>query len=135
MRPFVLDASVAASWAFRDENDPRALVAAVWIESFAASAPILLWYELRNVLLQSERRGRINAQRVGQFLSYSAKLAIHYDFDLPETVLVALARKHRLTLCDAAYLELALRLAAPLATLDRELAQAAEGEGIELVGA
>jgi predicted nucleic acid-binding protein len=45
-----------------------------------------------------------------------------------------LAEKHRLTLYDAAYLELALRRRLPLATLDRELRTAAEVEGLELLG-
>jgi predicted nucleic acid-binding protein len=44
-----------------------------------------------------------------------------------------LARQLGLTTCDAAYLELALRLQAPLATLDRDLASAARTIGIALI--
>jgi len=44
-----------------------------------------------------------------------------------------LARTHRLSVYDASYLELALREAAPLATLDIELAAAARAEGSELI--
>jgi predicted nucleic acid-binding protein len=49
--------------------------------------------------------------------------------------LMALARKHRLTVYDAAYLELAKREALPLATLDRALERAAAAEGVALFGA
>jgi len=47
---------------------------------------------------------------------------------------LTLARRHRLTFYDACYLELAERRAAPLATLDATLAQAAQPENISLVG-
>jgi predicted nucleic acid-binding protein len=43
---------------------------------------------------------------------------------------VALAQKHRLTVYDAAYLQLALDIDGELATYDRALAQAAQAEGI-----
>jgi predicted nucleic acid-binding protein len=38
-----------------------------------------------------------------------------------------------LTIYDAAYLELALRLALPLATFDTPLARAAEAEGVAVL--
>ncbi len=44
-----------------------------------------------------------------------------------------LARRHRLTIYDAAYLELALRESLPLATLDQALAAAARSEGVEVI--
>jgi hypothetical protein len=49
--------------------------------------------------------------------------------------LLALARKRKLTVYDAAYLELAKREGLPLATLDRGLEQAAIAEGVVLFGA
>jgi predicted nucleic acid-binding protein len=44
------------------------------------------------------------------------------------------SRAHRLTVYDAAYLELARRLDAPLATLDRALAAAARAAAVDLLG-
>ncbi|MGO9269985.1 MAG: type II toxin-antitoxin system VapC family toxin [Terriglobia bacterium] len=41
--------------------------------------------------------------------------------------------KHRLTVYDAAYLELAQRTGLPLATLDGDLQKAARAEGVALV--
>jgi predicted nucleic acid-binding protein len=46
-----------------------------------------------------------------------------------------LAVHHAITSYDAAYLELALRKKAPLATLDAGLARAARAAGVELIGA
>jgi predicted nucleic acid-binding protein len=50
---------------------------------------------------------------------------------LASDVLV-LARQHSLTTYDATYLELALRLSAPLATLDRQLKVVAKAAGAAL---
>ena len=47
---------------------------------------------------------------------------------------MALARRHRLTVYDAAYLELAQREGVPLATLDGHLAAAATAEGVPVLG-
>jgi predicted nucleic acid-binding protein len=48
---------------------------------------------------------------------------------------MTLVRARKLTIYDAAYLELARREALPLATLDRDLEQAAIAEGVALFGA
>jgi predicted nucleic acid-binding protein len=45
-----------------------------------------------------------------------------------------LSRQHRLTLYDAAYLELAARRRIPLATLDRAVEKAARNERVMLLG-
>ncbi|TWB39967.1 hypothetical protein FBZ91_105201 [Nitrospirillum viridazoti] len=50
-----------------------------------------------------------------------------------ETAVLTLARQHRLTVYDAAYLELAQRQALPLATLDHALAEAAVAVGLNLI--
>jgi predicted nucleic acid-binding protein len=52
-----------------------------------------------------------------------------------EAGVLALARKHRLTVYDASYLELAQRETLPLATLDKDLARAARLERVSLVEA
>ena len=49
-----------------------------------------------------------------------------------KALLDALARTHGLTSYDAAYLELAIRLGVPLATLDEKLSAAARNEGVTL---
>lgn len=47
---------------------------------------------------------------------------------------VELADRHRLSVYDALYLDLALDIDAELATLDRELGVAAAAEGVEVMG-
>jgi predicted nucleic acid-binding protein len=46
---------------------------------------------------------------------------------------VDLAERHRLTVYDAAYLELATRRALPLATLDKQLADAGRRSGLAVL--
>ena len=59
-----------------------------------------------------------------------AELDIEVDTDHAEAETLALARRHRLTVYDASYLETAIRRQAELATLDRDLAIAARREGM-----
>jgi predicted nucleic acid-binding protein len=129
---FVMDASIAASWCFPDESSPTANRAFELISREAAFVPAHWWFELRNVLVVGERRQRIDAQQVGRFLELIADLPVEIDNSPNERLILTLARRHRLTFYDAAYLELALRHEA-LATLDDELLRAAEREGVALV--
>ena len=69
------------------------------------------------------------------FLRRLARLPIRLKALPDDDALMTLARKHRLTVYDAAYLELAKREALPLATLDRALEKAAIAEGVALFGA
>jgi len=131
---FTIDTSVVASWCFPDEIHANADTAFRRIAKDTACAPVLLWFELRNVLLMGERRGRLTASQVGRFLGYVANLPIETDRDPDETRVFGLARSHRLSIYDAAYLELAQRRAIPLATLDDALMKAARAEKIDLVG-
>ena len=130
---FVLDASTAIAWALREDHPPAA-VAGELIATEAALAPALWWFELRNGLIVNERRGRITAEATRRFLQHVAELPIALDRVPDEAAVMTLARRHRLTVYDASYLELALREAVPLATLDRPLAEAARAEGVVLVG-
>ena len=131
--PFVLDASVTASWCFEDEEASVADAAMDRLPEDHAVVPALWWFEIRNILVVNERRGRIESADSDVFLNDLARLPIRIESDSNERLVVALARTHRLTAYDAAYLDLAVRLTAPIATLDRALADAARAEGLELV--
>ncbi|MBG0799034.1 type II toxin-antitoxin system VapC family toxin [Methylocystis sp. L43] len=130
---FVVDASILASFALADERQPRALAVVERLRSETALAPCLLFFQIRNVLLVSERRHRLALEDTEELLQIIARLPIAIDFDCDERRLMPLARKHRLTAYDAAYLELALREGAALATLDAELERAARAEGVAIV--
>ena len=55
------------------------------------------------------------------------------DREPEEAVVLKLARTHGLSVYDASYLELALREALPLATLDAQLTAAARAAGSGLI--
>ncbi len=132
--PFVVDASVAACWLLPDENDHRADAAFDRFPTDTAFAPSLWWFEMRNIFLLSERRRRLNSARTEQLLALLNNLPIQIDRHPNETDMMTLARRHKLTAYDAAYLELALREDVPLATLDSALIRAAKAEGVEVIG-
>jgi predicted nucleic acid-binding protein len=133
--PFVLDASITACWAFDDEEHPAAAAAFDRIAHDQARVPSLWWFEVRNLLIVGERRGRIDAETTASFLRHLSRLSISADPSPDEGVVLTLARRHRLTVYDSSYLELSLRDGVPLATLDADLASAARAEGGNLLGA
>src|SRR5690349_1293269 len=120
--PFVLDASIPACWVLQDEEDPRAETAFARIQIEEAVVPFLWWFEIRNILVVNERRKRITESDSGVFLRNLAGLRIRIDRQPEENVILRLTRTHGLSVYDASYLELALREAIPLATLDGQLA-------------
>lgn len=132
--PFVLDASIALAWAFADEDDPRAIAALARIRADEALVPSIWWFEIRNALVVNERRGRLTEADTASFLRTLARVAVTIDRRPGEAEVLSLARRHRLSVCDAAYLELAQRESTPLATLDRGLIGAARAELLPLIG-
>jgi len=131
--PFVLDASIAACWAFQDEQHPRADAAFARIRTDEAVVPVLWWFEVRNILVVNERRKRITEPDTTGFLRDLSRFAIRVDRSPDEGGVLRLARFYRLSVYDAAYLELALREAVPLVTLDADLAAAARAERVKLI--
>jgi predicted nucleic acid-binding protein len=131
--PFVLDASVALCWAFADEEHPIASAALDRLEKGKAHVPAVWWFEVRNSLVMNERRGRLSEAGTASFLRNLAQLAIRIDRAPEEAALLILARQHRLSIYDAAYLELAQREGLMLATLDTALRHAAMTVGVPLL--
>lgn len=133
--PFVLDASVTLAWALTDEHDPRVDLAFASVRTDSAVVPALWWFEIRNSLLTAERRSRLSVADVARFLADLGRLSIVIDRDPDDSFVLSVARRRRLTVYDAVYLELACRRALPLTTLDRQLAAAAQAEGVDLLRA
>ncbi len=133
--PFVLDASIAACWAFDDEEHPVAALALERIRTDEAVAPALWWFEVRNTLIVSERRNRLTEANTTTFLRELSRVGVMIDRSPDETAILSLARHHRLTVYDASYLELAQRETLPLATLDADLRKAATALGVGLIDA
>ncbi len=131
--PFVVDASVTACWLLPDEAHPLAAVARAKLLGDHALVPRIWWYEIRNLLIVNERRGRLGAATSDRALRILKRLPIELDQRENDERLLSLARAHRLSIYDAAYLELAARENLPLATLDETLAAAAQAEGLALM--
>jgi len=92
----------------------------------------LWWFEVRNILIVNERRGRINERETDLFLRALAQFRIRIDREPENAGALRMARVHGLSVYDAAYLELASREKLPLATLDRRLGDAARLMGVKL---
>jgi predicted nucleic acid-binding protein len=132
----VLDVSLSCAWCFADEASDAGWAILSRLQTSEAHVPSLWLWETANVLVQAERRGRITAAAMRTFLGLLEALPIHIDHAGTATIwhdTLALARAHRLTSYDAAYLELALRLGLPLASRDQALQAAARSEGVPLL--
>jgi predicted nucleic acid-binding protein len=130
----VADVSIVLSQVLR-ETTPRIAAILARVGSDEWIVPALWWFELRNVLVVNERRRRLSEQETTNFLrELASDMTITTEPVPDETAVIALARRHRLTIYDAAYLELALRGRLDLATLDASLAEAARREGVAVVG-
>lgn len=130
---FVLDASVSLAWCFEDEGGEYALAVLDALRISEAAAASLWPLEVTNGLLTAERRKRLEPGEAARFTRLLLALPIAIDpvarsraFEATR----ALARTHMLSSYDAAYLELAVRLGVPLATLDEKLLAAAATEGV-----
>jgi len=116
-----------------DEGDPRADAALDRLRNDVAVVPGLWPLEVGNVLLIGIRRRRITESEAEQAVRDLRALPIEIDRETHEHALDTtrrLASEHRLTLYDAAYLELALRRQLQLSTLDEALGAACRAAGV-----
>lgn len=133
----VLDSSATLAWVYQDETTPPIDSVFDKIAQQGAFVPSLWRLEVANILEMGVRRSRNDANFRDATLSDLDLLPIAVDVETDAQAWKAtlqLAIRHRLTLYDAAYLELAKRRGLPLATLDRELRTAAQTESLPLLG-
>jgi predicted nucleic acid-binding protein len=132
-----LDRSATLAWIYADEvTEPIRNVFDLVCEN-GAWVPGLWKLEVANILEMGIRRGRHDAAFRDSTLADLALLPLNVDVETDRQAWGAtlqLAERHRLTLYDAAYLELALRRGLPLASLDGELRAAAQIEGVIVLG-
>ena len=129
---FVLDCSVAMAWMFRDEATEATDRLRDMLVQDRALVPALWPSEAANALLVATRRRRIAREEWSRVRMELNALPIDIDPPSAERTLglvLDLALAHGLTAYDATYLELAIRMGLPLATLDRDLRTAARAEG------
>jgi predicted nucleic acid-binding protein len=131
---FVIDASVTMAWCFADEATAATESLLDQFSADEAVVPAVWPLEVANVLLVAERRRRLTEAQASRFLDLLQQLPISVDEDPTDlAAVVAAGRRHELSSYDASYLVLAERTGAPLATLDRRLADAASRAGVRLL--
>ena len=132
----VLDASIALAWLFGEDAPPE--VADLFDEANLRQliVPPLWHLEVSNVLVIAERKGRITPAELARYVNDLRDLPITTADMSPEsirTIVLALAQREGLTVYDATYLHLTMRLKAPLATLDEALRNAALRNGMRVL--
>jgi len=129
----VFDCSVTLSWFLKDERTAFTDTAFELLETEECWVPYLWRLEFPNALLFAERKRRVGREQRLEILDNAAQLYLRTDHSLPDIrSLSSLAERRGLTVYDASYLELAMRSAFDLITLDRELAEAAAAEGVNV---
>lgn len=133
---FVLDGSATIAWALDEDPSPSPELLLRLADQETAIVPVHWILEVTNALRSAVRSRRLAPSDPAQVLDRIRNQPIEID---PDTItrawrdIPALAERHELTTYDAAYLELAMRLELPLATLDEELAVAARAANVPLV--
>ncbi len=132
MSAIVLDNSVLVAWVL---GEPNNLVERVLDELATATGHVpAVWpYEFANVLVVAQRRQRISASQAARAVALVRGLNLAVEpLEAARTLehVAELALAHGLTAYDAAYLDLAMRLGAGLATMDTALARAARTSGV-----
>jgi predicted nucleic acid-binding protein len=133
----VLDSSVTLAWIYADETTDAIRMIFEQLIQTGAWVPGHWRLEVANILEIGVRRRRHNSVFRDSTVADLALLPIQTDLETDRHTWAAtlrLAERHRLTLYDAAYLELALRRELPIATLDRDLRTAAAAENLRLLG-
>jgi predicted nucleic acid-binding protein len=123
---------VTGEWSQFDLTDASAAVSAG-----GAIVPRHWELEIANALTIAVRTKRLSADRrtaIFEDLTQLGTTTDSADIDVFGTI-VGLADKHRLTVYDAAYLELAVRSGHALGSLDSDLRRAAKKEGVALLPA
>ena len=132
---FVLDCSVTMAWLFSDEATEATDRLRESLVETRAFVPSLWPVEVGNVLLVATRRSRIHASEWPQIRASLSALPIEVDpVSMSRTwgASLELAHAYSLSVYDAMYLELAVRLRLPLVTLDHALRKAGRAAGIDV---
>jgi len=130
-----MDCSIAAALGLPDEQSQVAEAFLIAMPASEIWVPSLWWHEIGNVIASAKRRKRITDNDTTGLVQLYGELPLHTDTahgdQFVERVL-RLTTSFDLSAYDAAYLELAERKRAGLATLDKRLREAAADSGVEV---
>lgn len=135
-RAFVADASVAIGWVHPAQATAES---ASMLDAMADGAilevPALWPLEVANALTVLVRRGKLRDEERLTGLGWLRSLPVRIDHEMAPLAfsrLSELATSYRLSVYDAAYLELAQRRQLPLGCIDGPLRNAAHQAGVPL---
>lgn len=99
---FILDASFALPWIFRDENNAHSRSAwkALIGQDATAFIPAIWLWEITNVLVRSEKRARVTSGEIASFFGMIEQMPIKLLPSVPASVFAEtppLMRKHNLS--------------------------------------
>lgn len=130
---FVVDNSVVVAWFVPSQATAYSRRCSKRTRREAVSAPSLWETEFANVVLQLVKRGILARHQASTFFHHAARLPLDVDREaMPSRRLFDFGERHGISAYDAAYLELAERRGAPLATQDARLKRAARDAGMLL---
>ena len=132
-RTFIADASVAIGWVHPGQatTHTAAMLDAI-AEGAAVEVPAVWPLEVVNALTVLVRRRKLTEAERQTGLGWLRGLPLRVDHEMASLAfsrLSDLASAHQLSVYDAAYLELALREAIPIATRDKAVLNACKKAG------
>jgi len=133
----VIDASAIGPYLLADEQEHLLPGLDGALTETGVVVPAHWHVEVANLLLVASRRGRLDEASRAEAVQTLSCALVNVDQRTAEQALArswTLAKAYRLTIYDAAYLELAQRGGMPLATNDDALLRAAIAENVKLFG-
>lgn len=132
--PFVVDNSVIVGWYLDGQRTEYTESVFDRLATDTAHVPALWPLEFSNVLRKAVLGRKIGQAEAEEIAALQTALPVVVHADAPAlSDNLELALRYGLSSYDAAYLDLALRLRLPVATLDASLRRAAEAAGVGVV--
>lgn len=132
---FVVDASITLAWCFEDESTSTSEAILGRLVGEGGVAPAHWAMEVANGLRYAASSGRVDEASIERARDIVRQLPVEIRPVETTTALFLIepARRHDLTIYDAAYLGLAEALGLGMATLDQRLAAACRTVGVPLI--
>jgi predicted nucleic acid-binding protein len=135
---FVLDNSVVVRWLLndglaKDQQYAKAILSLIAKKTHTPITPGIWSLEIANVISRAEKLGQLDEGQSTYFLETIRQMRIPTEATLQEVSfgsILHLSRVYKLSSYDCSYLELAMRYAIPIATLDKDLIAASKRAGV-----
>lgn len=135
---FVLDNSVVVRWLLndglaKDQQYAKAILSLIAEKTHTPMTPGIWPLEIANVISRVEKMGQLDVGQSTYFLETIREMRIPTEVISQEVSfgsILHLSRMYKLSSYNCCYLELAMRCAIPLATLDKDLIAAMKRAGV-----